>query len=278
MNAPAWFFILVWFGWVAVTIAGFLLGQWLSEALASLLLGDSATRVLSLEGRVAVAGIWGYVVALLCGAVSGVALGATQGLLLFAFLKSAGTMEWFLATVLGRTVQWMVIYATGVAMAHIVFHKDAVGVLLLMVIMALIGALSGAALGYPQSQVWQSRTRRPKLWVMVNMVGPIVAGLVIAMTLFVEGQNTIRDATTLLAAGLIAVGSAFALTELLTHPRKRAEWRKMLEWGKTEDYSAVPTEETVLGSQLYAKRPEIPNGPSAMAETASDSRSSSGTR
>lgn len=255
-NAPLWFFILVWLGWVLVTVAGYLAGQWLSERVAAGLAGDTAARrVLSIEGRVEAMDAIGYAVALLSGVISGVTLGLAQGLLLLPFLKGAGAVEWVLATMLGRATQWMVIYSLGLETARLTFDKSAAGVFLLFALMAAMGILSGAALGFPQSQVFKRRAHRHRLWLIVSILGPLITSLIIAMTLFIEAQNIIRDSATLLTAFLASIATAFALLELLQHPKSEAEWHRMLTWRRPER-TIGPVEETVLGSALYAARPE----------------------
>ncbi len=255
-NAPLWFFILVWLGWVIITIAGYLVGQWLSQGIAAGFLGDTAARrVLSIEGNVQAAGAVGYAVALLTGLIQGVALGVAQGLFLLPFLRREGAVEWLLATIMGRTVQWIVIYVIGLETVNLTFDKNVPGVLLLFVFLAATGLLSGAALGYPQSQVFQRRAYRATLWVIVSTIGPVVTSLVVGMTLFIEAQNTIRDYTTLLTALLSAIATGFVLMEILQHPRSEAEWLKMLTWRRGVR-ATLPAEDTVLGSDLYTTRTE----------------------
>jgi hypothetical protein len=271
-NAPAWFFLLIWLGWVAVTIAGYLAGQWLSENIASVFVGDTASRVLSIEGRVQAAGVAGYAVALIGGAVAGGVLGLAQGLLLLPFLKRAGTVEWILATILGRAVQWMVVYSIGVEMTGLVVDKSFGGVLLLFAFLAATGILSGAALGYPQSQVFKRRAHGVGWLVFANMLGPVVTSLVLGMTLLVEAQDTMRDYATLLTAILLAVATGFALQELLHHPRSTAEWRKTLTWRRTQRPRGL-ADDTVLGSALYTPRAEpATTRPPAGVEPGSEAR------
>lgn len=253
-NAPIWFFILLWLGWVIITVAGYLIGQWLSEGAAAGILGDTtARRVLSIEGNVQAAGSIGYAVALLIGLIQGAVLGVAQALLLLPLLKRAGAVEWLAATVMGRTVQWVVIYLTGMETINLTFDKDVPGVLLLFLLLAVIGLLSGVALGYPQSQVFKRRAHRSGLWVIVSTIGPVVTSLVIGMTLFIEAQNTIRDYTTLLTAFLSAIATGFALMEILQHPAREAEWLRMLTWRRRAG-AALPAQDTILGSDLYATR------------------------
>lgn len=234
-NAPSWFFFFIWLGWIIVTIAGYLAGQWLAENTATTLLsGTTTTHVLTIQGSAQEAGIEGYIAAFLGGILSGAALGATQGLLLLPFMKVAGTIEWVLATIIGRTTQWMVIYIVGTAMLNMTVDKSFLGTLAFFVMLLLTAVLSGAALGYAQSRVFRTRTRTPGWWVAANIIGSLGAALVVIMTLLITSENLTREYSVLLAAGLTALATASALMEVLHHPRGEAEWRETLTWERKE--------------------------------------------
>jgi MFS family permease len=252
-NAPAWFYILIWIGWIALTIAAYVIGKWLSDSVTVSLLGSNATgRALSIDGNVQIAGLAGYGVAIVGGIVSGLVLGVAQGIVLLPLLKRAGAGEWVLATVIGRTIQWFIVYIVGMAMLGITFDKEIPTVLLLLAMLALTGVLSGVALGYPQAQVFKRRANRSGVWLVANIIGPVVTGLVVGMTLFVQGQNTLRDYTTLLTAIIAALSTGFALLEILHHPLPAAEWQDTLIWDRPEPDDT--TDDTVLGSSLYNRK------------------------
>jgi hypothetical protein len=179
-NAPAWYYILIWIGWVALTIGAYVVGKWLSDGVTSALLGNSATgRALSIEGNVQIGGLGGYAVAIVAGIVSGIVLGVAQAIVLLLLIKGSGAGEWLLATVVGRTVQWFIVYMVSMVMVGMVFDKEIPTVLLLLFILALTGALSGLALGYPQAQVFKRRANRSGVWLVANMIGPVVTALVV---------------------------------------------------------------------------------------------------
>jgi hypothetical protein len=271
-NAPSWFFLLIWLGWVIVTIIGYLAGKWLSESMATAVLGNTpATRLLSIEGVAREAGAIGHTVALFSGILAGAALGLAQGLFLLPFMKVAGSLEWLLATIIGRTAQWMVIYIIGLAMVGLTVDKAPVGVILLFIMLIVTGVLSGVALGYPQSQVFKRRTRSPGWWIAANIIGSVAVSLVVGMTLFVEAQNTLRDSSTLMLAALTAVATGSALLEILHHPRGAAEWRETLTWDRDER-SGLPVEDTVLGSSQYTRRPEAAAGPATNTGNPSETK------
>ena len=252
-NAPAWIYILIWIGWVALTIGGFLLGKLLSDSVTAAILGNGATgRALSVEGNVQIAGLAGYVAALAGGIVSGLVLAVAQSLVLLPLLKRAGTFAWALATVIGRTIQWFIVYMVGIGMVGIVVDKEIPNVALFFLMLALTGALGGLALGYPQAQVFKARANRSRIWLVANMVGPVVTALVVGMTLFVEGENNIRDYTTLLMAIITAIGTAFALLEIIHHPLATAEWQQTLIWDGADREETL--DDTVLGSGLYGHK------------------------
>jgi len=271
-NAPSWVFLLIWFGWVIVTIIGYLVGKWVSESVASALLANTpSTRLLSIEGVAWEAGALGYVAALLSGIGAGAALGLAQGLFLTPFLKVAGAIEWLIATIVGRTAQWLAIYIIGLAMVDLTVDKSPVGVLTLFAMLVVTGVLSGVALGYPQSQVFKRRTRSPGWWVASNIIGSVCISLVVGMALFVEAQNTVRDSSTIMVAVLTAAATGSALLEILHHPRGAAEWRDTLTWDRDER-AELTSEETVLGSSLYSRRPESTPGPSGSTGNASETK------
>jgi hypothetical protein len=233
LNAPSWFFMLIWLGWVVLTIAGYLGGRWLAESAADFLLSDSsATRMLSIEGTIRDAGLEGLLVALLCGAIAGFALGVAQGILLLPFLKMSGALEWLIATLIGRSAQFAVLYVIALSMRGLVIDQSFVGVLLLYAMLLLTGVLSGVALAYPQSQVFKRRSTRSTWLIVTTVIGTAGTAFVIAMTLLVESQNTLRDSTALLTAILCAIATGFALLEILHHPRPAAEWRETLTWDR----------------------------------------------
>jgi hypothetical protein len=239
-NAPSWFFLLIWLGWVVLTLAGYLGGQWLAQSTSDFLLGSSsAGRVFSIEGLVRDAGVEGFLVALVSGAVAGLVLGVAQGLMLLAFLKVSGTLEWLIATILGRSTQLAVVYLVGVAMRGLTIDQTFVGLVLLFAMLLVTGILSGTALGYPQSQVFKRRSSRSSWWIVTNVIATAGTAFVIGMTLIVESQNTMRDYSTVVAAILAAIATGFALLEILHHPRPAAEWQETLTWDR-EDRIASP--------------------------------------
>ena len=252
-NAPAWIYIVIWVGWVVLTIGGFLLGKLLSDSVTSAIVGNSATgRALSVEGNVQIAGFMGYVAALVGGIVSGIVLVIAQGIVLLPLLKRTGMVQWAVATVIGRAVQWFIVYMVGIGMVGIVVDKEIPNTALFFLMLALTGGLGGLALSYPQAQVFKARANRSRVWLVANVVGPVVTALVVGMTLFVEGQNNTRDYTTLLTAIITAIGTGFALLEILHHPLATAEWQQSLMWDGAGREESL--DETVLGSGFYGHK------------------------
>jgi hypothetical protein len=252
-NAPAWIYSLIWIGWVVLTIGGFLLGQLLSDTITSAIVGSSTTgRALSVEGNVQIAGLTGYIAAFAGGIASGLVLAVAQGIVLLPLLKRAGMIQWAVATVIGRTVQWFIVYVVGIGMVGIVVDKEIPNVALFFLMLALTGALGGLALSYPQAQVFKARANRSRIWLVANVVGPVVTALVVGMTLFVEGQNNTRDYTTLLMAIITALATAFALLDILHHPLATAEWQQTLIWDGADREDSL--DDTVLGSGLYGHK------------------------
>jgi len=234
-NAPSWFFMLIWLGWVALTAAGYYGGRWIAESAADFLTGSStAAGLLSIEGTVRDSGIAGFFLALVGGAVAGLVLGIAQGILLLPFIKISGALEWLLATVIGRSAQWAVLYVMALAMRGLVIDQSFVGLMLLFAMMLLIGVMCGVALAYPQAQVFKRRSSRSSWLIVTTVIGTAGTAFVIAMTLLVESQNTIRDYSTLVTAIVLAVATGFALLEILHHPTPTAEWRETLTWDRDD--------------------------------------------
>lgn len=112
--------------------------------------------------------------------------------------------------------------------------------------------MGGLALSYPQAQVFKARANRSGIWLVANVVGPVITALIVGMTLFVEGENNTRDYTTLLMAIITAIGTAFALLEILHHPLATAEWQQTLIWDGADREETL--DDTVLGSGLYGRK------------------------
>lgn len=234
-NAPSWVFMLIWLGWVALTATGYFGGRWIAESAADFLTGvGTATRLFSIEGTLRDSGFGGFFVALVSGAIAGLVLGIAQGILLLPFIKISGALEWLLATVIGRSAQWAALYVIALAMRGLVIDQSFVGLMLLFAMMLLIGVMSGVALAYPQAQVFKRRSSRSSWLIVTTVIGTAGTAFVIAMTMLVESQNTLRNYSTLVTAILCAVATGFALLEILHHPTSTAEWRDTLTWDRDD--------------------------------------------
>lgn len=223
-SRPAHITIGVWFAWVVASMIGYLLGEWLGEAIEALIIGPDAPRLLSVEGRVEMAQPLGYVGSILGGVVAGVVLGAAQGLVLLPYIKMRGMLEWIIATTIGRMARWVALFIISQQLVSLVFDKSFAGSLILFGLLVGAGIIAGLTLGYAQSVVLRRRVERSTWWIWANIPGPVFTALVVGMTLFMEGHNVIRDCTTPMIAAISAGITGIALNELLNRPTKQAEW------------------------------------------------------
>lgn len=183
----------IWFGWVAVSMIGYLGGEWLGEAVETFILGPDVPRLLSIEGRVELAQPLSYLVSAIGGLVAGVVLGLAQGLLLLPYLKTRGMVEWVVVTTLGRMVRWVALFVIGQQLVALVVDRTWLGSCVLFGLLVGMGIIAGLALGYAQSRVLRDRVNRSSWWVLANLPGPVFTAIVIGLTLYIEGSNLVRD-------------------------------------------------------------------------------------
>ncbi len=223
-SRPFYVTMGIWLGWFAASMVGYLGGEWLGEAIESVIIGPDATRVLSLEGRVELAEPFDYLAAGIGGLVAGVVLGAAQGLVLLPYLKRQGVLEWIAATTVGRMARWLAIFVVGQQMAELVLDKSFAGGIVLFGLLGGLGIIAGLTLGYAQYLVLRRRVRHSIWWVWVNLPGPFLTAMVVAMTLYIEGHNVVRDCSTPMIAAITAAITGMALNDLLNRPTTHAEW------------------------------------------------------
>src|SRR5207249_9345373 len=148
-------FWAIWLVWVAVTYAGFTLGESLGQVEERIFAPQilELPRTLSLEGYIGVGGPSYLPAALAGGLVAGLVLGIAQGLVLLPFLRLRGTIEWVGATTAGVAIGWAALYALSREMAGLVVDKSGLGPVVLLALLAGVGIIVGLALGYPQAIV-----------------------------------------------------------------------------------------------------------------------------
>ena len=266
-GGPGCLYWAIALAWVLVTAAGFVLGESLRGMVVDLFTpnASSVPRVLSIEGQVRLGGIQPLQIMpeLLGGLAAGVVMAVGQGLVLFPFLKLAGALEWAAATVIGRAISWSAIYVVSQAMVGLVLDKPMPGVVILFVFMAGIAIIAGLILGYAQALVLRRRVAHPAWWLMANIPGYFAMSVLITFALYIETQNTVRDATTLIVGIVTGISTGIALVELLRHPTHEAEWKDMFRGRVRKERSRLPGEEfqdTVLGSSLYERRQPVDDG------------------
>jgi hypothetical protein len=259
LGPPAWMVWLLGLGWALVTIAGFVWGEQLGDTVVALLAPEPASTLhrVSFEGRVAAGSEVYYLTSIAGGVVAGVVLGIVQGLYLLPFFRLAGALEWAAATILGRTVRWVIMFVLAREMATAVFDREALGGPLFLSFMVLLGVVVGLPLGYAQSRVLERRTLHSTWWVWAYVPGTVATAILIGLILYFEWQNYLRDYVTLIAAIITGVVTAIAMMDLMRHPHSTAEWLPLLNLRRPRAQQSAP--DTVLGSTLYDPVPQPPS-------------------
>lgn len=227
---PGW-----WFGlrWIVATVLGSMIGR---------ALGDGLSR-LELDG------IFGILVlSILVGVAAGLCVGVAQALVLYRYLASEGALGWIGATILGRVVRVVLVTLLSWILLSAI-PNTAPGVLFLaillayFVMMAIIGAVAGAAVGYFQRFVLERRVAHAHRWVWVNIGASVLTFIALASLNYVSVQTDAlhygsRVASTItvypeLSTDLafhvlndIVVGAitGYVMIDMLRHPTSQAEW------------------------------------------------------
>jgi hypothetical protein len=249
-GAPGVVFWGIWVVWVVVTYLGFTVGETLGQMEERVFAPQilELPRALSIEGYFGAGGSSNLLAALSGGLVAGFVLGIGQGLILFPFLRLAGTIEWVGATTVGMAISWTALYVLSREMSGLVVEKNVGGVLFLIALLVGIGIIVGLALGYPQGIVLRRRTHHSTWWAWATIPGSALVGLLIAVALYAEVENTVRSYGTGIIALVLGASTGIALMELLRHPTTQAEWMKKLRWRREQP---ATQEDTVLGSAYY---------------------------
>jgi len=153
-------------------------------------------------------------------------------------------------------------------MVRLVLDKQIAGLCILFFILGGVGVISGLALGYAQGVVLRRRVRNPTWWVLANIPGFFATSVLVMFTLYIETENTVRNATTPIIGVITGISTGIALIELLRQPTDQAEWKGMFKGRARKQRSRLPDEEvkdTVLGSSLYERREPRSTAPSSEA-------------
>lgn len=204
--------------WLCATVVGSAIGtpiaDWILQGVA-----DETAISLYLLASVALSGL-----------AIGIFVGGAQALILMRYFKLRGTLEWILATTLGRVVRSVLI----LVLSFLLFGSD-MGILPYAILMILVGMLAGLATGYTQRIVLELRVAQAHLWVWANVaasiltvtVGEFVVTLwaLIFPNIFYYRNTTLFSLWLGIANGLIIGGiTGYALMDLIRHPTSRAEW------------------------------------------------------
>jgi hypothetical protein len=247
-------FWLAWLAWALVTYFAFTLGESLGKGVEGLLDMEAAAlpRALSLGQPVDAGNSLNLLASVMGGVVAGAVLGLGQGMVLLPLLKMRAAVRWALATALGRAAGWVALYLLAKDMRGLVLDKNVVGFAFLFMLLGGTGLILGVALGYPQSMLLARRVQHPSWWVLATLAGPLAVSLLVSVTVIMEGRNVVRDFGTPMIAGIMAVSTAMALTDMLSVATSQAEWVKNMRWRK--ERPKAPQEDTVLGSTLYGPK------------------------
>ncbi|HEX8228803.1 MAG TPA: hypothetical protein VF826_05750 [Chloroflexia bacterium] len=251
-NAPSGCVIwLAWLGWALATFIAFTLGDFLGKGVEALLApeAEGARRALSIAQPVDSGASLNLLAAIAGGLVAGVVLAVCQGLVLLPFMKRSGVLEWAGATIIGRTVGWVAIYVISKQMVGLVVDRGMGGSLFLLTILVGTGVIAGLAVGVPQSIVFYRRVHNPGRWIWANLPGFVVIGILITLTLYIQGEHVVRDFNTGFAAAITAISTAMAFTDMVGQSTSQAEW--MQKFRPRKEQTPAPPRDTVLGSALY---------------------------
>ena len=254
-SASGCFYWAVWLAWIVANVAGFFFGEQLRQIVVGIFTPQfmELPRAVSVEGHIANAGTLQIVPEIFGGLASGLVIAVAQAAVLFPFLKLAGALEWTAATVIGRTVAWIAIYVVSQEMLRLVLDKQIAGMCILLVLLTGVGAIAGIAVGYAQGVVLRRRVNHPTWWVLANIPAYVAAGALTMFTLYIETENTVRNATTLIIGVIGGAITGIALMEALRQPTQEAEWKRMFRNRKPS--KEPPPPDTVLGSAMYERWP-----------------------
>lgn len=253
-----------WFtrlAWTLATFIAFILGDVLGKAVEAMLApetaGAGARRAMSIAQAVDAGASLNLLAAVLGGLVAGIVLAVLQGLVLLPFMKRSGVFEWVGATILGRAVAWVAIYVISKQAVGLVLDRSMGGVLFLLAVLVGTGVIAGLAVGIPQSVVFYRRVQNPAQWVVANLSGPVLIGILITMIFYIQGENVLRDFNTGFAALIIAISTSIALTDMFSQATSQAEWTQAFRSRKEQ--TKAPQSDTVLGSSLYGPPKSTPS-------------------
>jgi hypothetical protein len=198
---------LAWLGWTIATAAGTVGGLWLVGTLIQARASGRADEVIGLA---------------LSGAVIGFAIGTAQALVLFPFLKSKGSIEWVVASVVGRTLYTLAVsqFLEPLLRSLSLERSDALWSCgLLGLILVGVGAMAGLAGSYPQMLVLRDRVTHPEWWLLASMAAGAATRILVALQIFADA-----DSNGLLTGITTGAITGITLVYLLRHPGPGAEW------------------------------------------------------
>lgn len=190
-NSAGFRVLLLWLGWIPLTVLGAMLGRQLG-----IVIDDFAE----------VGGPLYLVVLVLRGAVVGAVLGAAQGLALWDFLQLRGWLVWTGATAAGWAARSVVLYLVGGPITNTVFDW---GGSALPVIGGVTGIVAGLIVGLAQALVVRRAKVpiEPVVWVLACMGGAAMGRVGAGFAMNFDTANSL-----VAIAGSEALGMAFLTT------------------------------------------------------------------
>lgn len=165
-------------------------------------------------------GISSIVQMTVAGILTALIIGVAQTLVLMPYIGRIGSVKWMVATVIGRTISYVIASSASAALLAIGLgsartrYSVLAGCLGFLFLMIVVGAITGAITGFAQSIVLRQYLQRSGHWILANMVAS-AASLFIGF-LFLVDEDYYGSVITGITAGAI---TAVALVNLLRHGR-----------------------------------------------------------
>lgn len=197
-------------------------------------------------------GFLSYVLPQVAGGLClGGAVGLAQAAVLFPYLKLTGSLQWLLATTLGRIAR-VLILSTLLNGLGVLFPGSfplfSPMMCLSLFIISIIGALAGGAAGYAQSIILQQRVSHVRWWIAVNAAFGAFSLIFISFSTdaifisqltapaipshnynaimpYMQGSYALSSLAAIVITIIIpALVMGYVILDLLRHPTNRAEW------------------------------------------------------
>lgn len=253
-TGPGWRF---WLGWITATLIGSVISRALADWISLFHLAE---------------GFGDIIEQVLTGLALGLGVGVAQAIVLLPNLKFVGAIQWIGATTVGRLARLLLVSALSGILLNSIPQSAYVDqffaiVVLYFVIMAALGVVAGAALGFVQRLVLERRVANAYRWIWATIGTSMLTFIAFAVVNYssIAGPYRLNMGGGRLGGGpwIVNYGSAldvgptfdilndivvaailgYVLIDMLRHPTTRAEWSVDLrEKRKSRSKPAVETQ------------------------------------